>query len=267
MRAYISFFRIRFINGLQYRVAAYAGVATQFAWGFMYIMLYRAFYESNPSKMPMSLNEISNYIWLQQSLLMLFMTWFLDNEIFELIRSGNVAYELCRPLDIYKMWFAKNCATRLSKAILRCFPIILIAFFLPNGYNFTIPKSSKDFTLFIVATILGFLLVVAYCMLIYIFTFYTVSEVGIRMIMVMLADFLSGGLVPLPLLPDWITKYIYYSPFGVMQNLPFRLYSGGISVHDGLNGIVLQVFWIIVLVMFGKLLVNKAIKKVVVQGG
>lgn len=31
MRKYISFFRIRFINGLQYRAAAYAGIATQFA--------------------------------------------------------------------------------------------------------------------------------------------------------------------------------------------------------------------------------------------
>ncbi|AGI39710.1 hypothetical protein Clst_1656 [Thermoclostridium stercorarium subsp. stercorarium DSM 8532] len=35
MKKYISFFRIRFINGLQYRSAAYAGIMTQFAWGSM----------------------------------------------------------------------------------------------------------------------------------------------------------------------------------------------------------------------------------------
>ena len=39
-RVYGSFFRLRFINGLQYRAAAYAGVATQFAWGFMEILLF-----------------------------------------------------------------------------------------------------------------------------------------------------------------------------------------------------------------------------------
>ena len=32
MKKYLSFFRIRFIAGLQYRAAAWAGIATQFAW-------------------------------------------------------------------------------------------------------------------------------------------------------------------------------------------------------------------------------------------
>ena len=49
MKAYLSFFKIRFINGLQYRAAAYAGIATQLAWGFMYIMMYHTFYKTNPS--------------------------------------------------------------------------------------------------------------------------------------------------------------------------------------------------------------------------
>jgi ABC-2 type transport system permease protein len=38
MRPYRALFRIRFTNSLQYRVAAFAGLATQFAWGFMYIL-------------------------------------------------------------------------------------------------------------------------------------------------------------------------------------------------------------------------------------
>ena len=33
MRKYQAFFRIRFINTLQYRSAAIAGMATQLAWG------------------------------------------------------------------------------------------------------------------------------------------------------------------------------------------------------------------------------------------
>ena len=33
MKKYISFFKIRFSMGLQYRTAALAGVVTQFAWG------------------------------------------------------------------------------------------------------------------------------------------------------------------------------------------------------------------------------------------
>lgn len=267
MRAYFSFFKIRFINGLQYRAAAYAGVATQFAWGTMYIMLYHAFYKSSPGASNMDINELSTYIWLQQSFLALFMTWFLDNEIFESITSGNVAYEICRPLNIYNMWFVKNCATRVSKALLRCFPILIIASFLPGTYKFNGPASISAFMLFMISMFLGTIVVVAYCMLIYIFTFYTVSPIGVRMTFTMIADFFAGGLVPLPLLPDYLTKYIYLSPFAGMQNTPFRIYTGGIDTNEALIAISLQIFWAIVLIAIGKFAMSRALKKVVVQGG
>lgn len=267
MRSYVSYFKIRFIQGLQYRAAAYAGVATQFAWGFMYIMLYETFYSSNPQMAPMEFSQLASYIWLQQAFLALFMTWFLDNEIFQLISSGNVSYELCRPLDIYNLWFAKSCATRLSKTLLRCFPILIIAYFLPTPYKFNLPSSINEATLFLLAMFCAFIVVVAYCMLVYILTFYTISPMGVRLAMVMTADFLSGGLVPLPFLPEWLTKYIYLSPFAAMQNVPFRIYSGNLSGYGALEAIALQGIWAVILILFGKFLLSKTIKTVIVQGG
>jgi len=267
MRAYWSFFKIRFINGLQYRAAAYAGIVTQLAWGFMYIMLYHSFYRSNPSASNMNISELSSYIWLQQSLLALFMTWFLDNDIFESISNGNVAYEVCRPLDVYNMWFAKSCATRVSKAVLRCFPILIIASFLPETYKFSMTSSIYSFILFLISVILGTIVVVGYSMLIYIFTFFTISSMGVRMTMVMIADFFAGGLVPLPLLPEYLTKYIYFSPFAAMQNTPFRIYTGGIPSNEAISSIILQLFWAVILILVGKLIMSKAMKKVIVQGG
>ena len=267
MRAYWSFFKIRFINGLQYRAAAYAGIVTQFAWGFMYIMLYHSFYRSNPGAASMDISELSTYIWLQQSFIALFMTWFLDNEIFNAISSGNVAYEVSRPLNIYNMWFVKSCATRVSKAMLRCFPILLLASLLPESYKFNVPASVQSFMLFLIAVVLGTIVVVGYNMLIYIFTFFTISSMGVRMTMVMIADFFAGGLVPLPLLPDNLTKYIYLSPFAGMQNTPFRIYTGGIPGNEAVRAIILQLFWATALILFGKLIMRKAMKKVIVQGG
>lgn len=267
MRSYWSFFKIRFINGLQYREAAYAGIATQLAWGLMYIMLYHSFYENNPSSVTMDISQLSSYIWLQQSFLALFMTWFLDNEIFDLISNGNISYEVCRPLNLYNMWFIKNCSIRLSKTLLRCFPILIIASFMPGTYKFNGPASISSFILFLMSMFIAFIVVVAYCMIIYIVTFYTISPIGIRVIMTMVADFLSGGLLPLPLLPEWLTKYIYLSPFAAMQNVPFRIYSGNISDSNAIISIILQVFWAVTLILFGKFIMSKAIKKVVVQGG
>lgn len=114
MKKYLSFFRLRFITGLQYRTAALAGIATQFFWGAMEILTFRAFYQSDPASFPMTLQATSSYIWIQQAFLVLFMGWNMEAELFDAIRDGNISYELCRPLGIYHMWFARSLAYRLS---------------------------------------------------------------------------------------------------------------------------------------------------------
>ena len=97
MKKYLSFFRLRFIMGLQYRAAAWAGVATQFVWGGLLIAMFRGFYVTEPENFPMTFQATVNYIWFQQAFLALFAAWMLESEIFESIRDGNIVYELCRP--------------------------------------------------------------------------------------------------------------------------------------------------------------------------
>ena len=113
MKKYFSFFRLRFTMGLQYRAAAIAGMTTQFFWGAMNILMYHAFYESDPSAFPMTIEATATYIWLQQALLMLYAAWMIEHEIFDDILSGNVVYELCRPVDVYDMWFFRSMANSL----------------------------------------------------------------------------------------------------------------------------------------------------------
>ena len=43
MKKYMSVLRMKFLNGMQYRVAALAGMATQFAWGGLLVLLSLAF--------------------------------------------------------------------------------------------------------------------------------------------------------------------------------------------------------------------------------
>ena len=120
--SYLTLFRIRFINGLQYRISAWAGIATQFAWGFMNILLFYAFYSENPSNFPMTFEQFASYTWLNQALLMLFNTWFWDNTIFDDIMSGNIAYELARPVDLYNMWLVRNMASRIAGGVFAFYP-------------------------------------------------------------------------------------------------------------------------------------------------
>lgn len=267
MRAYMSFFRIRFLAGLQYRAAAWAGIATQFAWGFMNILMFRAFYEADASAFPMSFQQLSNYIWLQQALLAMFMTWFYDNDIFESISTGGVAYELSRPCDIYWMWFFKNMAIRLSRVVLRCVPILVVAALLPDPYGIRLPPDLLAGGLFVLSAALGFLVLVAFSMLIYISAFYTVSPMGIRILATSVLEFLTGALIPIPFFPQWLQPVMYALPFASMQNTPFLIYTGHIGAMEAVQAVALQAVWLVALVVLGRLLMKPALRKVVVQGG
>lgn len=267
MKKYLSFFHLRFSCGLQYRVAAWAGVVTQFAWGFMEIMMFNAFYEADPGAFPMSLEATVVYVWLQQAFLAIFMPWMMENEIFESIMNGNVVYELVRPISIYNMWFARTAALRLSRAVLRCMPILLVAGFLPAPFKMSLPANWLSAALFLVTMVLGLLVTVSVCMLIYVLAFYTVSPEGLRILFFSGAEFLSGAVIPLPFFPEKIRQILELTPFGAMQNVPLRIYSGSMSGEEIVQAIFLQLFWLVTVTAFGKLLCRVAVKRVTLQGG
>ena len=267
MKKYLSFFRIRFTAGLQYRAAAWAGIATQFAWGGMTILMFGAFYQNGENSFPMTFPELSSYIWMQQAFLAMFMAWFFDNEIFESITSGNIAYELCRPCDIYAMWFTKNMAIRLSRMMLRCLPILLVAAFLPAPFNITLPPDWLSGVLFLISVTLGFLVLISFSMLIYISAFYTISPMGIRILATSVTEFFAGAIIPIPFFPEALQPFMYALPFASMQNTPFLIYTGHISGIEALQSIALQIVWFAVLLSVGRILMKRALRKVVVQGG
>lgn len=267
MRKYFAFFRLRFSTDLQYRSAAFAGVITQFVWGAMEILMFRAFYRADASAFPMSFQATVSYVWMQQAFLALFMAWMMENEIFSAIVDGNIAYELCRPVNIYRMWFARSLANRFAKALLRCMPILIVALFLPVPYRLMLPVSPGAFALFLLTMLLGTGVTVSFCMLIYMVSFFTVSPMGIRMVAVSGVEFLSGAVIPLPFFPDGIRHFLELLPFASMQNVPLRIYSGDLAGNALWHAVLLQVFWLIALTLLGELLNMQAMKQVTVQGG
>lgn len=264
---YLAFFRMKFLTGLQYRAAAAAGLTTQFFWGSMEILLFKAFYESNPGSMPMDFKALTSYIWLQQAFLSIHNMWIFENDIFQTITDGGAVYELCRPLNLYNMWFSRSMANRLSKAVLRCMPILILAFCLKSPYGMSLPPSPAAAFLFLISFVLAFLNVVALMMLIYISGFYTMQTTGVRILSVSLVDFFSGAMIPLPFFPENIRRIAELLPFASMQNAPFRIYSGDVSGERVLPVLLLQLFWVVVLIFVGRLLTRHALKRIVLQGG
>jgi ABC-2 type transport system permease protein len=264
---YLSVFRIRFINSLQYRAVLVAEIIARLAWGFMQILAFSAFYRTNPGAFPMEFSQTVSYIWMQEILIILFNVVFQDGDIYAALESGSIAYELVRPMSLYGRWFCQSAANRISYTVINCAPALVLAFIMPAPYRMSLPPDVGLFMLFLLSTILALGVVVAFAMLMYITLFYTLSQRGVRIIVTALTTFLSGGVIPLPFFPARVLAVVEWLPFAAMQNMPLRIYSGNIAGTDALKGIAFQVFWLAALILIGKLTMGRALKKVIVQGG
>ena len=267
MTAYLSYFKLRFITGLQYRISALAGVVTQIFFGLIFIMVYLAFYESGSSNVPMEFNQLVSYLWLNQCLFALIYIWYKDKDILNIIKNGNISYELCRPQELYFMWYTKIISSRLSQTLLRCIPAFIVAFLLPAPYNLLLPNNWIILILFLISLIIGILLATCIVTMFHIITMFTLDEKGVVGILFCIADIFSGLTVPLPFFPDFLLKLANILPFRYVSDLPFRIYISNISIDTAIKGIVIQFIWIIIIGILGYVLSKSALKKAVVQGG
>lgn len=267
MKPYISVFKLRIYNGLQYRAAALAGIGTQFFFGFIFIMIFEAFYAHASGTPPMTLNEVITYTWLKQAFLAFIVLWFRDDELFQLITSGNIAYELCRPTGIYGLWYVKLLAQRLASVMLRCFPILILVILLPEPYGLRLPADFSTFLLFLATLFVGLLMIVSLSMLIYISVFITMSPAGSLLLFSVFGDFLAGLVIPVPLMPHWMQQIVYVLPFHWTADFPFRVFTGNISKAEALTGLCIQFVWLVALITVGKFAMDRALRRIVVQGG
>lgn len=263
--AYLTYFKCELMIKLQYKVAALAGLATQFFWGLMYALIYTAFY-SFTNIDNISINELMSYVWLNQAFLLL-IYFNIDKGMVRDIQDGTVSYELCRPYDLYLWWFVKIFARKIAACALRFLPVILFALILPQPYNLSLPNSFLAFILFILSLLLAGVLVTTIELFVVGITFFTYQARGVSSLFKEILSMFSGFTIPLPLLPVFLLTALEYLPFRFIGDLPFRVYSGNINVSYGLFSIGMQLIWIIAFVILGRLLLRYALKRVSIQGG
>lgn len=263
MKAYLAILYVRMATLLQYRGAAFAGVATQVFWAIIKTMIITAFYAQASTSQPISLAQAITFIWLGQALLAL-LPWNIDKELEAQVKNGNISYELVRPINLYSLWYARAFAIRTVPTLMRCIPVFIIA---TMFFGLTAPISWAASLVFGVSLIFGSFLSAAITTLIIISLFWTISGEGIQRLMPHVALLLSGLIVPLPLFPEWLQPFLSFQPLRGIIDIPSRLYTGVIPAQEAFYYLGFQLIWILVLVGVGRWLMSRALRQIVIQGG
>ena len=267
MRTFRKIFKTNMLEELQYKGAYISGIICQFAFGFMYILLYQAFFESG---IPQNFNasQMVSYVWLGQAFFAMFSYFDLNkNEITRPIINGNVSYQLIKPVNIYDFWFKQVLTRSIAKTIVRSIPLITITFLLPAGFGLGLPVTIWNFLLFALSVVFGCLLMATIKMFAYIFVLYTLDAKGVFALVMSIFGFLGGSIIPIPLLPQGLQNVLNFMPFRYVSDLPYRIYIGNLDLTTALWQIGVQIVWIVALYLLGKFILNKKSKKLVVQGG
>ncbi len=251
---------------LQYRAGAWAGVFTQFAFGFMRIFVMIAFYKGSTSQQPISLEQVVTYVWMTQILLTL-MAWRPDPETSAMIREGSIAYEMVRPIRLSYAWLMRSLARRGLMPLMRGIPIVIVASLLPVPYKFVVILNLQTIILGFFTLLLAWLLGGALNNFLNILTIYLMSPTGIGSLFPIIMMFFSGLILPIPLFPEFLQRIFFYTPFVGLMDTPSRVITGNYSFQESISAMLVQIVWIGIITLINDSILEKKLQNVSVQGG
>ncbi|ABM32654.1 ABC-2 family transporter protein [Paracidovorax citrulli] len=272
LRPYRAAFASRFLVMLQYRAAAWAGFVTQCWWGGLKAMVMAAFYGgAAAAAAPLSLEQAIAYIWLAQGLFAL-LPWSADPELAQSVRTGAVAYDRLRPVDAYALWFARSAGWIAARvlpraALMAAFTGVALPLAGLDAWALQPPAGWMAAAAFALSLLLALGLSTAFVMLLNVVTAAALDERGINTLAGPVVIVFSGNLLPLALLPDGWQTVLLLQPFAGIVDIPARIYFGQLSGAGALAGLGLQCFWLLAATGLGRVLLQRTLRNLEVQGG
>lgn len=174
------------------------------------------------------------------------------------IKSGYLSSYLLKPVSYLRWWFSSFLADRSFELFLRLIMVLVFVTILPG--IFLIPKM-ENFILFFLY--IGLALFINFLVNIFIagFAFWVTDVRLFRSTIIMVVDFLAGGLVPLDVMPDFLKKISLFLPFQYTTYFPIKIFQGSLSLNEVLSGIFISIIWSLFLSFFLYYIWRKGLKR------
>lgn len=263
MKKYLMICRNCFMSCIAYR---FHFIFTAFTNGLYVILIYflwQAIYKNSPILGNMTFIQTFVYLACARSLSLFFQSW-TDFNLSRKIISGDIIMNLLKPMDLQLMMIFNATGFVIFNLISITIPSFIMIFVIfgariPIGINLIF---------FPVSLVFAFCLSTTFDYLTGLITFYTESIWGIHAVKESVILFLSGAIIPLSFFPDFMKKILELLPFQAIYNIPLTiLTSEKLVITHYLSGILIQLFWILVLIIISRLFFRQAVKVLTINGG
>jgi ABC-2 type transport system permease protein len=257
---YPRFTVVSFIRQAGFRVANLSGLFTSTFFMLFRTSIFAAIYAQGTKIGGYSLGETLSYVVLVQALIMVIPQWG-SIGVQEDIRTGQIAMDLCRPLNYYLMIMCKRLGLSGFFLIARGIPTLFIGYALGL---LTVAPSVVGFCYGIIGMLLGVWLTNSLHFLVELSGFWLESPRGPKMLVVGFSYFLSGATFPVALFPPWAQQINSYLPFSSTLNAPVELFLG---TRDPLVVLGSQLLWVLIATALCFVVLRWGERKVVLHGG
>jgi ABC-2 type transport system permease protein len=249
-----------------YRAATLSGIFTNSVFGLIYSYAYIALWRAAPDAGGYDVRDAVTYVWLGQSLIMTVALWSggTTDDLNERIRSGDVAIDLYRPVPLLWWYYAGDLGRGVYHFLSRGLAPSLIGLVL---FHIRPPASPLLAVGFLVSVILAITVSFAIRFLVAATAFWVLDSSGFKVMSGVCAMFLSGMVLPLNLFPGWFGTLVNALPWSAFVQVPIDVYLGRHPGGDLFAALGFQVMWAVVLFAACGVVLDRATRKVVVQGG
>ncbi|MFF3352542.1 ABC transporter permease [Streptomyces sp. NPDC002917] len=249
-----------------YRIATAAGVFTNTVFGFILAYTYMALWDERPQLGGYDMSQALTYVWLGQALLATcaMMGGGFEDELMERIRTGDVAIDLYRPVDLQMWWLAGDLGRAAYQLMARGIaPMVLGALAFPLA----LPTSPGIWLAYLVSVALGVVVSFAVRYLVALSAFWLMDGAGASQIAFLAGLFFSGMLLPLTLFPGLLGEVARALPWSALLQVPADVFLGKHTGWGLVEAFAFQGGWALALLLAGRLVQSVATRRVVVQGG
>lgn len=263
MKKFFYLVRMTFLTKFAYMKAFWFNVAGTAASIFIYYFLWKIVFQEQDTLRGFTVTQITTYVVLSRMLGSQFAGG-INMEFSRWIYDGAIGMELLRPVSLFFTLFAKRIGEFTFFFVFKGVPIAVLGILVLGGEG---PKSILSFLLFLCSVCISIGILFFFEFMVGLCSFYTLGSWGLGYTKSTLLSILSGAIVPLFLFPEGVTRVLDYMPFAGMVSIPINIFLGKYEMQQAFQFMGLQFIWVLLLGLLAKVLYNRIIKLVVVQGG
>jgi ABC-2 type transport system permease protein len=238
-----------------------AGMTTNVVFGLLRVaILVAALKAANGEIADYDIAATNTYVWIGQGLLGFVLLWG-NNELAERVRSGDVVVDLYRPWHLQGALLAEDIGRGGYAFVTRLAPPMVFGMLV---FPFQFPAHAYQWPVFLLSALIALVTSFGVRFLVEISSFWLIDNRGLFGFWNVTSGLLCGLTVPIAFFPEWAREALWMTPFPALLQAPIDVFLGHGSV---VKLLLYQLFWAVVILALGHFALQRAVRKVVVQGG